>query len=202
MPLPSFFLDVCCPLEGSPVLKRRRLSTGFTPAVYGLGSGIFFLAYTLFEVPSNLLLARFGGPTWLSRILVRWLCQATMPFFSISTNELSVLAADKLGVRRGVRLSDQECNVRARPSILPAGPTPLFAVSPAEVHGSLCASAQFVFLFLHQPPTPAQPSRPLAACPAPPIPQWVLHPPPRPGHGGGGVLSRRVYVPQRLDHRR
>ena len=34
---------------------------GFSAAVYGLGSGLFFLTYTLFEVPSNLILARVGA---------------------------------------------------------------------------------------------------------------------------------------------
>jgi MFS family permease len=45
---------------------------GFSPAVYGFGSGIFFLGYVLFEVPSNVLLAKFGARIWISRILVTW----------------------------------------------------------------------------------------------------------------------------------
>ena len=39
---------------------------------YGLAAGIFFVAYTLMEVPSNILLSRFGGPAWLSRIMITW----------------------------------------------------------------------------------------------------------------------------------
>ena len=45
---------------------------GFSAAVYGLGSGIFFLSYTLFEVPSNLMLARFGARVWIARIMLTW----------------------------------------------------------------------------------------------------------------------------------
>ena len=45
---------------------------GFSAAVYGLGSGIFFLSYTLFEVPSNLMLARVGARLWIARIMLTW----------------------------------------------------------------------------------------------------------------------------------
>ncbi|MFC6308376.1 MFS transporter [Paraburkholderia dipogonis] len=45
---------------------------GLTPAQYGLGSGLFFLLYFLFEVPSNLLLVRVGARVWIARILITW----------------------------------------------------------------------------------------------------------------------------------
>lgn len=45
---------------------------GFSATVFGLGSGIFFLSYTLLEVPSNLLLARVGARRWISRIMLTW----------------------------------------------------------------------------------------------------------------------------------
>jgi ACS family tartrate transporter-like MFS transporter len=45
---------------------------GFSPAVYGIGSGVFFLSYTLLEVPSNLVLARIGARVWIARIMVTW----------------------------------------------------------------------------------------------------------------------------------
>jgi ACS family tartrate transporter-like MFS transporter len=44
----------------------------FSDTVYGLGSGIFFLSYTLLEVPSNLLGARFGPRVWIARIMLTW----------------------------------------------------------------------------------------------------------------------------------
>jgi ACS family tartrate transporter-like MFS transporter len=45
---------------------------GFTAAVYGFGSGIFFLGYFIFEVPSNVLLSKIGARVWIARILVTW----------------------------------------------------------------------------------------------------------------------------------
>lgn len=44
----------------------------FSASVYGLGAGLFFLSYALFEVPSNLLLMRFGARRWISRIMLTW----------------------------------------------------------------------------------------------------------------------------------
>ncbi|SFM58191.1 MFS transporter [Variovorax sp. OV329] len=49
-------------------------------AVYGLGAGIFFVGYFLFEVPSNVILHRVGARRWIARIMVTWglLSAATM----------------------------------------------------------------------------------------------------------------------------
>jgi ACS family tartrate transporter-like MFS transporter len=44
----------------------------FSATVYGLGGGLFFLSYAFFEVPSNLLLLRFGARRWIARIMVTW----------------------------------------------------------------------------------------------------------------------------------
>ena len=44
----------------------------FSAAIYGLGGGLFFLSYALFEVPSNLLLVRFGARRWIARIMITW----------------------------------------------------------------------------------------------------------------------------------
>ena len=45
---------------------------GFSEAVYGLGAGIFFIGYFLFEVPSNLLLEKIGARRTLARITILW----------------------------------------------------------------------------------------------------------------------------------
>jgi MFS transporter, ACS family, tartrate transporter len=45
---------------------------GLTPAMFGFGSGLFFLGYFLFEVPSNLILHRVGVRLWIARIMVTW----------------------------------------------------------------------------------------------------------------------------------
>ena len=44
----------------------------FSAAVYGFGAGLFFLSYSACEVPSNLLLCRFGARRWLARIMLTW----------------------------------------------------------------------------------------------------------------------------------
>jgi MFS family permease len=45
---------------------------GLTATMFGFGSGIFFVAYFLFELPSNLFLNRFGARKWIARIMVTW----------------------------------------------------------------------------------------------------------------------------------
>lgn len=45
---------------------------GFSDAVYGLGAGLFFVGFLLFEVPSNLLLVRVGARKTLFRIMILW----------------------------------------------------------------------------------------------------------------------------------
>ncbi|WP_020564811.1 MFS transporter [Methylosarcina fibrata] len=44
----------------------------FSDTVYGLGAGIFFIGYTLFEIPSNLILEKVGAKIWLTRIMITW----------------------------------------------------------------------------------------------------------------------------------
>lgn len=56
---------------GYAALDMNR-ELGFSAAVYGFGSGIFFLSYTLLEVPSNLVLARVGARRWIARIMATW----------------------------------------------------------------------------------------------------------------------------------
>ncbi|MFJ6376149.1 MFS transporter [Pseudarthrobacter oxydans] len=48
------------------------VDVGISVAAYGLGAGLFFLTYASFEVPSNLLLRRFGARAWLFRIMISW----------------------------------------------------------------------------------------------------------------------------------
>jgi len=45
---------------------------GFTPEIYGLGAGVFFWGYFLFEVPSNLIMEKVGARLWISRIMLTW----------------------------------------------------------------------------------------------------------------------------------
>jgi MFS transporter, ACS family, tartrate transporter len=45
---------------------------GFSSSVFGLGAGIFFLGYFLFEVPSNLILNKVGARLWIARVMITW----------------------------------------------------------------------------------------------------------------------------------
>jgi len=51
---------------------RMNVDLKFSATVYGLGAGLFFLAYAIFEIPSNLILHRVGARTWIARIMVTW----------------------------------------------------------------------------------------------------------------------------------
>lgn len=53
-------------------------SLGLTAATYGLAAGLFFVGYFVFEVPSNIALARFGARRWLARIALTWGVVATL----------------------------------------------------------------------------------------------------------------------------
>lgn len=60
--------------RGSLAFAQTTLSAdiGLSDAAFGLGAGIFFIGYFLFEIPSNLLLHRFGARKWLARIMISW----------------------------------------------------------------------------------------------------------------------------------
>ncbi|WP_144114040.1 MFS transporter [Paraburkholderia sp. BCC1886] len=62
---------------------QMKHDLGFSDAMYGLGAGIFYVGYVFFEVPSNMLLARFGARFTFTRIMVMWgLTSACMMFVS------------------------------------------------------------------------------------------------------------------------
>jgi MFS family permease len=54
---------------------------GLTPSQFGLAAGVFFLGYSTFEIPSNLMLYRVGARRWIARIMISWgLVSAAMAF--------------------------------------------------------------------------------------------------------------------------
>ena len=60
---------------------QMNAALGFSAAVYGFGAGIFFLSYTVFEIPSNVILAKVGARRWIARIMITWgLVSAAMMF--------------------------------------------------------------------------------------------------------------------------
>jgi len=53
--------------------KLQMLSElNFSETVYGLGAGIFFLGYVIFEVPSNVIMHKVGARLWIARIMITW----------------------------------------------------------------------------------------------------------------------------------
>jgi ACS family tartrate transporter-like MFS transporter len=62
---------------------QMNAALGFSARTYGLGSGIFFLSYVAFEIPSSLMLARVGARLWIARIMITWgLVSSAMMFVS------------------------------------------------------------------------------------------------------------------------
>ncbi|MEI9968663.1 MAG: MFS transporter [Terracidiphilus sp.] len=63
----------------------------FSARVYGFGAGLFFIGYALCELPSNLLLLRFGAKRWLARIMFTWGLLAAAMLFVRTPVEFNVL---------------------------------------------------------------------------------------------------------------
>ncbi|MGU3538945.1 MFS transporter [Methylobacterium sp. A54F] len=58
----------------------------FSETVYGLGAGIFFIGYFLFEVPSNIILHKVGARIWIARVMFTWaVISAAMMFVTTPT---------------------------------------------------------------------------------------------------------------------
>ena len=58
----------------------------FSETVYGLGAGIFFIGYFIFEVPSNIILHKVGARLWIARVMLTWaLISAAMMFVTTPT---------------------------------------------------------------------------------------------------------------------
>src|SRR5256885_628051 len=67
--------------------KLQMLSAlRFSETVYGLGAGIFFIGYFLFEIPSNIILHKVGARRWIARVMLTWgLISAAMVFVRTPT---------------------------------------------------------------------------------------------------------------------
>ncbi|HJE70276.1 MFS transporter, partial [Pseudomonas oryzihabitans] len=79
---------------------------GFSNTVYALGASMFFWGYFLFEVPSNLLLHRYGARFWIARIMLTWaiismavaFTQPLAQFFGMQSSTLFYVLRFLLGV--------------------------------------------------------------------------------------------------------
>lgn len=64
---------------------------GFSSTVFGVGAGIFFLGYFIFEVPSNLILNKVGARIWIARVMITWgLVSGAMAFVQGPTSFYSL----------------------------------------------------------------------------------------------------------------
>ena len=86
-----FVLYVICYLDrvniGIAALTMNR-DLAITSEQFGLLTGIFFIGYFLFEVPSNLLLHKIGARIWIARILISWGIIATLNGFVENVHQL------------------------------------------------------------------------------------------------------------------
>ena len=64
---------------------------GLSAGQFGLAAGIFFVGYSLFEIPSNLMLYRFGARRWLARIMITWGLVSTAMVFVVGPNSFYAL---------------------------------------------------------------------------------------------------------------
>jgi ACS family 4-hydroxyphenylacetate permease-like MFS transporter len=62
------------------LLMNREL--GLTATMFGIANAIFYAGYVLFEIPSNLMLARFGARVWIPRIMITWGVASTATLFA------------------------------------------------------------------------------------------------------------------------
>ena len=57
-------------LNVSFAATQMNVDLGFSATVYGLGGGFFFLTYALLEIPSGMVMPRYGARRWIVRIMV------------------------------------------------------------------------------------------------------------------------------------
>src|ERR1700730_4757100 len=92
---------------GYAALQMNR-ELALTSSAFGFVAGVFFIGYFLFEVPSNLALARFGARVWIARILIQWGLVAALSAFVHSALQLYVLrfllGAAEAGFFPGIRI--------------------------------------------------------------------------------------------------
>jgi MFS family permease len=80
-----FFANLDRANVGFAALQMRQ-ELGFSNAAYGLGAGIFFIGYFLFEIPSNVALEKVGAKIWFARIVLTWgIATVALAFVSNTT---------------------------------------------------------------------------------------------------------------------
>ncbi|CAM4234895.1 Major facilitator superfamily (MFS) profile domain-containing protein [Bordetella tumbae] len=117
---------------------------GFSDTVYGLGAGLFFIGYLIFEVPSNLLMMRIGAKKTISRIMILWgVISASFAFIETPTQfyiARFLLGAAEAGFYPGVILYLTywfPANKRAKMVALFVGAVPLSGMIGAPLSGAI-----------------------------------------------------------------
>jgi ACS family 4-hydroxyphenylacetate permease-like MFS transporter len=75
---------------GFAALSMNR-DLGLTATMFGIANTIFYLGYMFFEIPSNLMLARFGARIWIPRIMITWGIASTATMFATSPASLYLI---------------------------------------------------------------------------------------------------------------
>jgi MFS family permease len=87
---------------------QMSIDLQFSDTVYGLGAGLFFIGYVALEIPSNLLLHKFGARLWISRIMITWGALSMCTLFVSTPTQFYVvrflLGAAEAGFLPGVLL--------------------------------------------------------------------------------------------------
>ena len=66
---------------------RMSADLGFSDRVYGLGVGIFYVSYVLFEIPGALIVERWSARKWIARIMISWGLVSTLTGFVHSAGQ-------------------------------------------------------------------------------------------------------------------
>ena len=89
---------------------------GFSEAAFGLGAGLFFIGYFVFEVPSNIFLEKVGARIWIARIMITWgIVSAAFAFIPSISGATGV---SKEGVFYTLRLLLGACEAGFFPGII------------------------------------------------------------------------------------
>src|SRR5689334_21878550 len=68
----SYFIAFIDRVNAGFAALQMNHDIGLTHAAFGLGGGLFYVTYVLFEIPSNLAMKRVGPRLWIARIMVSW----------------------------------------------------------------------------------------------------------------------------------
>lgn len=70
---------------------QMNADLGLTTSMYGLGVGMFYISYILFEIPSNVIMTKVGARRWIARIMITWGIVSTGMALVHSANQLYVM---------------------------------------------------------------------------------------------------------------